>query len=135
MSEAYVVPVLESDRIRAGLALQLVAASTGIATETMTGRERLPPVACRARWLAMYLSHIAFGWPLERVAHAFGVNRATAGSACRWIEDERDRPVLDAMLERLEDCVRLVTEAGGLDLDQALGGRGVAVADRLGGRA
>jgi chromosomal replication initiation ATPase DnaA len=126
MTEAYVVPVMEADRIRAGLALQLVAASTGIAAETMTGRERLSPIACRARWLAMYLSHITFGWPLERVAHAFGVNRATAGTACRWVEDERDRPVLDALLDRLEDCVRLIVEAGRLDLSQALGNRPAA---------
>lgn len=133
MTKAYVVPVMEADRIRAGLALQLVAASTGIAAETMTGRDRLPPIACRARWLAMYLAHITFGWPLERVAHAFGVNRATASTACRWIEDERDRPVLDALLDRLEDCVRLVVDAGGLDLDQALGNR--APARPMGARA
>lgn len=133
MTEAYVVPVMEADRIRAGLALQLVAASTGIPAETMTGRDRLPPVACRARWLAIYLAHIAFGWPLERVAHAFGVNRATASTACRWIEDERDRPVLDALLDRLEGCVRLIVEAGGLDLSQALGNR--TAAGRIGGPA
>ena len=43
-----------------------------------------------------------FGWPLERVAHAYGVNRATVAGACRWAEDARDRPVLDALLDRLE---------------------------------
>mgnify|MGYP006181432021 CR=1 FL=1 len=39
---------------------------------------------CRARWLAMYLSYVTFGWPMDRVAHAFGLNRATAAAACRW---------------------------------------------------
>ena len=59
----------------------------------------------------MYLAHVSFGWPLERVAHAFGLNRATAGTACRWAEDERDAPALDALLDRLERGVREVLDA------------------------
>ena len=104
------------DRMRAGLALQIVAASTGVPVESMTRAVRLEGRACRARWLAMYLAHVAFGWPLERVGHAFGMNRSTAAAACRWAEDERDRPVLDALLERLERCVREVLEAPAYEL-------------------
>lgn len=65
----------------------------------------------RARWLAMSLAYITFGWPLERVGPAFGLNRVTAAAACRWAEEERDRPTLDAMLDRLECCVREVLNA------------------------
>jgi hypothetical protein len=102
MSRTYRVPVTEADRIRAGLALHLVAACTGVSAEQMASPERLGPDACRARWLAFYLAYVTFGWPLERVAHAYGVNRATVAGACRWAEDARDRPVLDALLDRLE---------------------------------
>lgn len=111
MDDRYRAPVTEGDRNRAGLAIQLVAAATGVTAERMRGRVRLGGSECRARWLAMYLSHVTFGWPLERVAHAFGLNRATAAAACRWAEDERDRPTLDAMLDRLERCVREVLDA------------------------
>jgi hypothetical protein len=111
MRETYRVPVAEGDRIRAGLAIQLVAAATGITAERMQAQVRLGGAESRARRLAMYLAYVAFGWPLERVAHAFGLNRATAAAACRWAEDERDRPTLDAMLERLERCVREVLDA------------------------
>ena len=111
MVETYRVPVTDADRIRAGLALQLVAAATGISVEKMTASVRLNGRVCRARWLALYTAYVTFGWPLDRVAHAFGLNRATAAAACRWAEDGRDHPSVDAMLERLELCVSQLLEA------------------------
>jgi len=106
VEEAYQPPVARGDRIKAGLALTLVAASTGVSVDRMVGPGRRPPGACRARWLSMYLAHVGFGWTLERVGHAFGVNRTTTSAACRWAETARDRPALDALIERLEACVR-----------------------------
>lgn len=111
MDETYQAPFADGDRIRAGLAIQLVAAATGVSVERMRARARLGGAECRARWLAMYLAYVTFGWPLERVGHAFGLNRATAAAACRWAEEERDRPSLNAMLDRLERCVREVMDA------------------------
>ena len=103
--EPYRVPVTEGDRIRADAALHLAAYAFGVPASEMLRRERTRPRACRARWSAMYLAHVSFGWPLERVGHVFGVNRATAGHACRWVEDERDRPELDSLLDRLEALI------------------------------
>ena len=111
MNETYRVPVTDEDRIRACLAMQMVAAATGITAERMRAQGRLRGPEGRARRLAMYLAYVTFGWPVERVAHAFGLNRATAAAACRWAEDERERPTLDAMLDRLERCAREVLEA------------------------
>jgi hypothetical protein len=116
MGETYRVPVTDADRIRAGLALQLVAAATGITAERMRSRARLRGTVCRARWLALYTAYVTFGWPLERVAHAFGINRATAVAACRWAEDGRDHPAIDAMLERLELCVTQLIDAPACEL-------------------
>lgn len=110
MSEPYHVPVIETDRSKAGLAIHLVAAATGLSAGRIASRGRLRDGHCRARWLAMYVSHICFGWPLERVGHVFGVNRATAGNACRWVEDERDRPELDALLDRIEALIGALFE-------------------------
>jgi len=112
----YRVPVAEPDRIRTELALQLIALSAGISLAAMGARNRLAPKACRARWLAMYLAHVSFGWPLERVGHAFGLNRATAGAACRWAEDARDDAAIDAVLSRLELILRDIGEAPRLEL-------------------
>ena len=116
MLEEYRVPVSEEDRVKAGLAVHLVAARTGTRPERMVGGGRLDPRSSRARWLAMYLSHVAYGWTMERVGHVFGVNRASVGAACRWVEDERDRPELDAMLDRLEALISTLFEAPLCDL-------------------
>lgn len=105
MLEDYRVPVTAEDRTRAGLALHLVAVRTGARPERMTAVGRLDPLNARGRWLAMYLSHVAFGWTLERVGHVFGLNRATAAAACRWVEEERDIRTLDDLLAQLETCI------------------------------
>ena len=116
MDDPWRAPVAEADRIRAGLALQLVASATGISVEKMTASARLKGQVCRARWLALYTAYVTFGWPLDRVAHAFGLNRATAAGACRWAEDGRDHPSVDALLERLELCVTQLLEAPACEL-------------------
>jgi chromosomal replication initiation ATPase DnaA len=105
MTDTYRPLVADTDLSKAGLAIQLVAAGTGVAAPSIASRARLGPRVARARWMAMYLAHIAYGWTLERVGHAFGVNRATAANACRWVEDERDRRDVDDLLNRLERAV------------------------------
>jgi hypothetical protein len=116
MEGTWRAPVADEDRIRAGLALQLVAAATGVSVEKMSASVRLKGRACRARWLALYTAYVTFGWPLDRVAHAFGLNRATAAAACRWAEDGRDHPSVDALLDRLELCVTQLLEAPACEL-------------------
>jgi len=96
----------EADRIKAELAMHLVAASTGVSKSRMTQRTRLTGAACQARRLAMYLAYVTFGWPVDRVSLAFGLNRSTAANACRWGEEARDQPSLDDLLSRLEDCLK-----------------------------
>lgn len=105
MEQTYRVPVREEDRVRADLALNLVAATTGVSRRRMD-RTRGPGPHCDARRLAVYLAHVTFGWPFDRVGHAFGVNRTTVAKACQWAEEARDRPALDDLLDRLERCVK-----------------------------
>jgi hypothetical protein len=113
--DKYRVPVTGADRARAGLALHLAAALTGLPPETVAEGGR-GPAACRARWLALYLSHVGHGWPLDRVAHAFGVTRGTAAAACRWVEDARDASAFDAVLDRAEALMRAVFDGPELEV-------------------
>ena len=106
---AYRVPVAEGDRTRTGLAVQMIALTFDLPLAAMAG-DRLGVRACRARWLAIYLAHVGYGWTLERVSHAFGVNRTTASAACRWSEDARDDAAIDAALDRMEQTLRLICE-------------------------
>ncbi len=116
VNQPYQPPASEPDRLRAQVALSLVAARTGVPPEAMTLPGRMRPAVCRARWLALYLAHVAYGWALERVSHAFAVNRTTAGKACRWAEDERDRPEVDRLLDELEGITRQLFDTPRLDL-------------------
>ncbi len=110
MGEAgYRVPVAERDRTRTALAIQMIALTFDLPMTAMTG-DRLGIKACRARWMAIYLAHVGYGWTLERVSHAFGVNRTTASAACRWTEDARDDAAIDAALDRLEQTLRMICE-------------------------
>ncbi|MFN6981962.1 MAG: chromosomal replication initiator DnaA [Brevundimonas sp.] len=118
MLEDYRAPVGEEDRTKAGLAVHLVAARTGALPDRMTARGRLDPLSSRARWLSMYLSHIAFGWTLERVGHVFGMNRTTVSAACRWVEDERDSRAIDDLLEQLEACIAGLYDAPRWEMPQ-----------------
>ncbi len=116
MSEQYRVMVAEGDQIRAGLAMQMVAVATGVPPARMIAHARQGPQVNRARWLSMYLTHVGFGWPVERVGHAFGFNRCTVATACRWAEDVRERPEIDRLIDRMEAAIRDLCEAPALVL-------------------
>jgi hypothetical protein len=62
--------------------------------------------AAYARQIAMYLTHVAFGMSLARVAFAFARDRSTVAHACHVIEDRRDDPKLDDLLDQLEASLR-----------------------------
>lgn len=116
MREPYRVDVNERDRLHADLVMQLVAVRLGVPTETIRRTSRLPFPALRARRVAMYLAHVALGWQLERVGHAFGVNRQTASNAATRIEDAREHEALNQLLEELEDAIHAVVDAPPPDL-------------------
>ncbi|RZJ02352.1 MAG: chromosomal replication initiator DnaA [Brevundimonas sp.] len=108
MSELYEIPVADEDRIKAELALTLVAASIGFAPRRLRTPGRMIGADGRARRLAVYLAYVTFGWTLDRAGHAFGLNRTTAANCCRWVEDARDSKPLDELLDHLEDCAKQV---------------------------
>lgn len=99
------------DGLLAGLAVQVVAAATRITPEDILVGRGPGGRAQRARNVAMYLAHVGYNWSLTRVGAAFERDRTTAGAACRWVEDERDDPQLDDLLERLERALRDFAEA------------------------
>lgn len=92
---------VRADRARALLAMQAVASVTGVSAAAMQSRRRVNDAVRRARALAWYLSHTEYGWPLYRVGAAFDRDRTTVAKACREVEDRRDDPALDSLLERV----------------------------------
>lgn len=76
-------------------------------TELRAPTRRAAPVAL-ARQIAMYLMHVVFGVSLSAVGRHFGRDRTTAAHACRQIEDRRDDPAFDLLVDRLEFALRAV---------------------------
>lgn len=59
-----------------------------------------------ARQAAMYLAHTACSLTLTEVGRLFLRDRTTVAHACSVIEDRRDDPVFDHVMELLERIVR-----------------------------
>lgn len=110
LNTPYRIIVSSEDRDRADLVQQIVALRLGTPMETLQRKSRLTQSALRTRRVSLYLAHVALGWPLERVGHAFGINRQTVGTACTRIEQARDEPHLNDLLDQLAETIQTLCE-------------------------
>lgn len=110
MNTPYRIIVSSEDRDRADLTLHVVAMRLGTPMETLTRGGRLSGPALRARRVSLYLAHVALGWPLERVGHAYGINRQTVSTACTRIEEARDERHLNDLLDELAATIQGLCE-------------------------
>lgn len=69
-------------------------------------RRRGEARAVRARQLAVYLQHVAFGDKIAACARLYRRDRATVRHACARIEDARDDPRFDLAAKALEAALR-----------------------------
>ena len=79
----------------------LVSAALGIELAELRGRTRRAPAAF-ARQAAMYLAHVKLGLSLSDVGAYFGRDRTTVAHACARMEDSRDDPRLECVMEQVE---------------------------------
>ena len=101
------------DRTWARLAAGTVAAATGHAPDRLLAKGARGAALRQARWMALYLAHTSLGWSQDRVAEAFAVTRRSVGRACQAIENDRDDPLVDAILAALDRALREVAGARG----------------------
>jgi chromosomal replication initiation ATPase DnaA len=66
----------------------------------------------------MYLAHTRLGLPFAKTGRLFHRDRTTARHACRQVEDRREDPRVDSLLECLERALDL-----SVDLAQFCGSR------------
>lgn len=58
-----------------------------------------------ARQVAMYVAHVACGLSFTEIGTLFDRDRTTVAHACSIVEDRRDDPMFDTVLELLESAV------------------------------
>ncbi len=101
-----ITPDPRRDRLAVAFVTHLVAMATDVSPGDISAQKRTSLAAARARQIAIYLTHVTFHWPLNRVAFAFGRDRTTCAHACHKIEDLREDAGFDARLATLEECLR-----------------------------
>ncbi|MBI1867680.1 MAG: hypothetical protein HYS06_05225 [Methylocystis sp.] len=93
---------IRSERQFAGLCVGAAAAAAGVAATEITAPSRGRARAAKARQLAAYLLHVAFGASLSSCGRALARDRASIRHACAKIEDARDAIRVDLALTHLE---------------------------------
>ncbi len=88
----------------------MVACAFSVGSEAMQAPRRGQARAAFARQVAMYLSRNHLGLSLTATGALFGRDRTTAAHACRTVEEKRDDPQVDAIVDVLERAIRLWPE-------------------------
>lgn len=82
-----------------------IALVFNISIHELNAQTRLGAKIAFARQLAMYIAHVRLGMKLVEIGHLFGRDRTTVAHACRVIEDRRDEPHIDFMIDCMERSV------------------------------
>ena len=90
----------------------LVASAIAIRPEAMRAPRRGVARAAFARQVAIYLNQTRLGLSYTDAASCFGRDRTTAAHACRTVEDRREDPRIDALVEVLERAIAAWAETG-----------------------
>ena len=93
------------------LAREITGAIFAVPVTAIEKSTRATLEASDARHTAMYIAHVVFQVSLAAMAGEFGRDRSSVTYAVRRIEDERDDPVFDATIERIEQLAHAVRQA------------------------
>jgi hypothetical protein len=85
----------------------VVASAFGLGAEAMRTGNRGRAEVAFARQVAMYLAHTRLCIPYTATGKLFGRDRTTARHACRQVEDRREDPRVDSIVDCLERAIDL----------------------------
>lgn len=82
----------------------------GIADKDLRRSTRGRAGVALARQVAMYIAHVGCGLSLTDTGRLFARDRTTVAHACGVIEDRRDDPLFDRVLDLIEWSVPVLAE-------------------------
>jgi chromosomal replication initiation ATPase DnaA len=85
----------------------MVAAAFALGPGAIRDPRRGRAAAAFARQVAMYLAHTRLGLSFTEAGAYFGRDRTTAAHACRIVEDKREDPRVDAIVDFLERAIEV----------------------------
>ena len=78
------------------------AAAFAVPVDELRAPSRCAPEAALARQCAMYLAHVVLSLRYSEIGRLFRRHRTTAAYACALVEERRDDPAVDRVLDTLE---------------------------------
>jgi chromosomal replication initiation ATPase DnaA len=84
-----------------------IAAAMNLPIEELGAKTRRTAPVAFARQISMYCAHVTFGWSLTEAGAIFNRDRTTAAHACRVVEDRRDEPAIDRLVETVEAALTM----------------------------
>lgn len=88
-----------------------VALTMAVPLGQMRAATRSPVDAAFARQIAMYIGHAVLGLGFSAIGRLCGRDHKTVAYACRMVEQRRDDPAVDRMLNLLTDFCREMAES------------------------
>lgn len=83
----------------------IVGAAFGVTADSLMSAQRGKPRISFARQVAIYLAHTRLSLPYAAAGGFFHRDRTTAAYACWRVEDRREDPRLDMIVDCLERAV------------------------------
>ena len=97
---------LPPDRHERRAIASAVAQVFGLSAQQLENTSRGCAKEALARQVAMYVTHVSCGLNLTDVGTLFDRDRTTVSHACAVVEDRRDDPVFDRIMQLLEWVAR-----------------------------
>ena len=101
--QQHVLSVMSEKQVH--IVVWLVAMVFRISPEQFYASSRCVRRIAFARQTAMYIVHIWLGLSLTEIGRRFGRDRTTVAYACNLVEDRRDNPTVDNLLDVMESAV------------------------------
>lgn len=99
---------------KADLISAMVASAFCVEPGALRTSNRGQAEAAFARQVAMYIAHTRLGMSYTAVGCCFGRDRTTAAHACRTVEERRENPRIDAIVDLLEQAAAAWTPTGSI---------------------
>jgi hypothetical protein len=94
--------------------IDILSGFFNVSGRDLRSHSRCERSVARVRQIGMYAAHVALSLSMSEVGRAFGRDRSTVNHACHLIEDMRDEPEFDRVVQTVENILRAAFISSGM---------------------
>ncbi|MBA8876711.1 helix-turn-helix domain-containing protein [Phyllobacterium myrsinacearum] len=94
--------------------IDILSSFFNVSGRDLRSHSRCERSVARVRQIGMYAAHVALSLSMSEVGRAFGRDRSTVHHACHLIEDMRDEPEFDRIIQTIENILRAAFISSGM---------------------